>query len=211
MAIKKLLNLDYVNNISTGIYSPPTSLEGPFTESASIVTKGVELEYSTTLSLVTNIDLSMNNLSGEIPKELTSLVDLRSLNLSGNHFTGLIPVSIGDMRQLESLDLSRNCLSGQIPNGFTLLSSLSHLNLSFNKLTGRIPQGTQLQTLEASSFMGNNLCGPPLSNCSGDGDKVNPHKNGNEGDKKSEIEWLYVFLSLGYMQSDFQLHALRWC
>ncbi|KAH6803333.1 hypothetical protein C2S51_034779 [Perilla frutescens var. frutescens] len=140
----------------------------------------------------------MNNLSGEIPKELTSLVELGSLNLSGNHFTGSIPKSIGNMKQLESLDLSRNSLSGQIPNGFTLLTSLSYLNLSFNKLTGRIPESTQLSTMEASSFMGNNLCGPPLAkSCSSNGDEVDGQKEEKQGEK-SEIKWLYVFLSLGY-------------
>ncbi|KAK6144103.1 hypothetical protein DH2020_020923 [Rehmannia glutinosa] len=57
---------------------------GVFLESASMVTKGRQLLYDTILPLVTNIDLSQNNLSGDIPKELTSLVELRSLNVSGD-------------------------------------------------------------------------------------------------------------------------------
>ncbi|KAH6828920.1 hypothetical protein C2S53_013487 [Perilla frutescens var. hirtella] len=176
-------------------FGPPPK---PPMESALLTTKGVEFEYNTILSLVTNIDLSMNNLSGEIPKELTSLVGLRSLNLSGNHLTGSIPESIGAMKQLESLDLSRNSLSGQIPNGFTLLSSLSYLNLSFNKLIGRIPESTQLSTMEASSFMGNNLCGLLLArSCSSNGDEVHGQEEEKQGEKP-EIKWLYVFLSLGY-------------
>ncbi|KAH6788413.1 hypothetical protein C2S51_003419 [Perilla frutescens var. frutescens] len=199
MATKR--RLQFEDNIARGyeVYSDYLAGSlGSFLESASIRTKGLELEYSIILPLVTNLDLSMNNLSGDIPKELMSLVELRSLNLSGNHLTGSIPESIGDMKQLESLDLSKNSLSDQIPNGFTLLSSLNHLNLSFNKLTGRIPEGTQLGTLEASSFIGNDLCGPPLTrNCSGDGDEVHPEKEGNEGEK-AEIEWLYVFMSLGF-------------
>ncbi|KAH6755485.1 hypothetical protein C2S53_012600 [Perilla frutescens var. hirtella] len=199
MAIKRRLGVDdYSVGLSDEAYSDHEFSLEIFLESASIMTKGVELEYSTILSLVTNLDLSMNNLSGDIPKELTSLVELRSLNLSGNHLTGSIPESIGDMKQLESLDLSNNSLSNQIPNGLTLISSLSHLNLSFNKLTGRIPQGTQLGTLEASSFIGNDLCGPPLTrNCSGDSDEVHAKKEENEGEK-SEIEWLFVFISLGF-------------
>lgn len=129
-----------------------------------------------------------------------SLVELRSLNLSGNGFTGLIPDRIGDMKELESLDLSRNSLTGQIPNSFKSLYYLSYLNLSYNKLVGRIPESTQLQTFNASSFMGNDLCGPPLtSNCSrdGDDDQVHPQKQESEGGEKSEIEWFYVFLSSG--------------
>ncbi|KAK6138287.1 hypothetical protein DH2020_027978 [Rehmannia glutinosa] len=53
-----------------------------FIESAPITTKGSVLAYDTILRLVTNIDLSNNNLSGDIPREITSLVELRSLNLS---------------------------------------------------------------------------------------------------------------------------------
>ncbi|KAI3461140.1 hypothetical protein Pfo_017803 [Paulownia fortunei] len=172
---------------------------GVFVECVSVTTKGRELQYDTILALVTNMDLSKNNLSGSIPKELTSLVELRSLNLSGNHLTGLIPDSIGDMKQLESLDFSRNSLSGEIPNSFTIMSSLNYVNLSCNNLTGRIPESTQLQSFNASSFIGNNLCGPPLTgNCSyNDGTPEPTYEEDNEGDT-SKIEWFYVFLSLGY-------------
>ncbi|KAL8467047.1 hypothetical protein ACS0TY_035941 [Phlomoides rotata] len=75
---------------------------GNFLESASVATKERENHYDTFLSLVNVIDLSDNNLSGGIPEELTSLVELISLNLSGNHLTGSIPESIGDMRQLDA-------------------------------------------------------------------------------------------------------------
>ncbi|KAK6138289.1 hypothetical protein DH2020_027980 [Rehmannia glutinosa] len=133
-------------------------------KSASVTTKGSELHYDTILRLVTNIDLSKNNLSGDIPKEITSLVELRSLNLSGNHLTGLVPDSIGNMKQLESLDFSRNSLSSEIPSSFTIMSSLSYLNLSCNNLTGKIPESTQLLGFNESSFIGNHLCGRPLTN-----------------------------------------------
>ncbi|KAL7126909.1 hypothetical protein ABFS83_14G218300 [Erythranthe nasuta] len=170
---------------------------GALLESASVITKGREFRYDTILGLVTNIDLSKNNLSGDIPNELMSLVELRSLNLSGNHFTGLIPQTIGDMKQLESLDLSRNSLSGEMPNSFKVMSALNFLNVSYNHLTGRIPESTQLQGFDNSSFIGNDLCGLPLtSNCSSGGPT---NKDDNESDNhKSKIEWLYVFMSLGY-------------
>ncbi|KAL8459334.1 hypothetical protein ACS0TY_036721 [Phlomoides rotata] len=156
-----------------------------------------ELEYGRTLSLVTNTNLSKNNLSGNIPKELIRLVELRSLNLSQNRLTGLIPEKIGDMKQLESLDFSMNSLSGQIPTSVALLSFLSYLNISYNNLTGEIPKSTQLLGLDASGFIGNSLCGPPLpTKCNDGGDERHEEKEENE--EESKIEWVYVVASLGY-------------
>ncbi|KAL8467042.1 hypothetical protein ACS0TY_035936 [Phlomoides rotata] len=145
---------------------------------ASVVTKGKETHYDTILSLVNNIDLSGNKFSGGIPEELTSLVELKSLNLSRNHLTGSIPKSIGDLKQLESLDLSRNILSGEMPNSFSSLSFLSFFNVSFNNLSGRIPESTQFERMDAWSFVGNYLCGPPLTKkCRGDDDDDNRQFN----------------------------------
>lgn len=173
---------------------------GAFVDTASITTKGSELQYQSILPLVTDIDLSRNNLSGDIPKELTSLVELISLNVSENHLTGRIPDNIGNMKRLESLDISRNSLSGQIPSGLTRISSLSHLNVSYNNLTGEIPGGTQLLGFDASSYAGNGLCGPPLrKNCSdGGGEVLGKDDDEDENGGSDEIEWFYALLLLGY-------------
>ncbi|CAA0817655.1 receptor like protein 15 [Striga hermonthica] len=159
--------------------------------------KGRELTYHSNLFLVISIDLSNNTLSGDIPREITSLVELRSLNLSRNNLTGSIPDNIGSMKQLESLDFSMNSLSGNIPGSITSMSFLNSLNLSYNHLTGTIPQSTQIGSFNESSFVGNNLCGLPLRiPCKNDGNAPAPIQ-GREG-KKREIDWFYVFLSLGY-------------
>ncbi|CAL5407964.1 unnamed protein product [Camellia sinensis] len=172
---------------------------GVFFENAFVMTKGQEFQYNTILTLVTSMDLSDNNMSGEIPEELTSLLGLRSLNLSGNHLTGVIPNRIGDMVLLESLDLSKNQLFGEIPTSMLNLTFLSYLNLSYNKLSGRIPSGTQLQILDASSFIGNKLCGPPLtSNCTTDGGTPEIGKGDEEG-TKSEVDWFYLVVGLGFV------------
>ncbi|KAL7588215.1 hypothetical protein Lser_V15G40708 [Lactuca serriola] len=132
-------------------------------------TKGVDLEYTTTLQLVYNMDLSSNNFFGEIPVEITALSMLMSLNLSNNLLSGGIPDNIGKMTNLESLDFSNNQLSEMIPPSMVALNFLSHLNLSNNNLSGRIPTGNQLQTLtDPSIYAGNkDLCGfPVIKNCS---------------------------------------------
>ncbi|PWA55244.1 leucine-rich repeat protein [Artemisia annua] len=75
----------------------------------------VSLEYTTTFQYVINMDLSSNNLVGEIPVELMSLSALLGLNLSNNHLNGSISYSIGNMKALTSLDFSRNQLTSPIP------------------------------------------------------------------------------------------------
>ncbi|KAL4634623.1 hypothetical protein ACB092_04G213300 [Castanea dentata] len=126
-------------------------------ESQLVAIKGKDLEYSTTLQLVKIIDLSNNNLSGEIPKEVMHLKGLQSLDLSFNILTGRIPENIGDMGSVESIDFSSNQLFGQIPQSMSSLTFLSRLNLSNNNLIGKIPSSTQLQSLDASNFFGNKL------------------------------------------------------
>ncbi|KAL7253616.1 hypothetical protein ACSBR1_008033 [Camellia fascicularis] len=168
-------------------------------ENVILVTKGREVEYSTILMLVTSMDLSENNLSGEIPEGLTRLVELRSLNLSGNHLMGCIPESIGDMRQLESLDVSLNQLNGEIPLSMSSLTFLSHLNLSNNHLIGRIPSSTQLQSLDQSSFVGNELCGPPLANCNTNKAIPKGRHGSNEEKDGFPEEWFFASLALGFV------------
>ncbi|XVF31032.1 hypothetical protein REPUB_Repub16aG0110500 [Reevesia pubescens] len=159
-----------------------------------LVMKGRLDEYSTILGLVTSIDLSCNSLTGEIPKELGNLTGLRSFNLSGNLLTGKIPESIGKM-ELESLDLSMNRLQGEIPSSFSDLNFLNHLNLSYNNLTGKIPSSTQLQSFDSFSYIGNHLCGPPLTkNCSAKGVSTK-----GEGSKESKVNWLYVSIAVGFV------------
>ncbi|KAL4576008.1 hypothetical protein LXL04_012096 [Taraxacum kok-saghyz] len=133
-----------------------------FMGSAWLMMKGRVNGYSSILGLLTFLDFSVNDLSGEIPVEITRLVDLRSLNFSGNGLTGKIPENIGDMKLLESLDLSRNRINGVVPLSISRLSFLSSLNLSYNDLSGRIPLSTQIQSMEESSFVGNRLCGAPV-------------------------------------------------
>ncbi|MBA0833252.1 hypothetical protein Goarm_017576, partial [Gossypium armourianum] len=164
--------------------------------SALLVLKGREDEYGATLGLVTSMCLSTNRLSGEIPKELGSLVELRSLNLSGNLLIGNIPDEIGNM-ELESLDLSRNQLNGEIPRSFSKLNFLNHFNVSYNNLIGQIPTSTQLQSFEILSYVGNHLCGPPLTkNCTSKGFSTDVANNGSNSEG-SKVNWLYVSIVLG--------------
>uniref|UniRef100_A0A8I6XBI2 Uncharacterized protein n=1 Tax=Hordeum vulgare subsp. vulgare TaxID=112509 RepID=A0A8I6XBI2_HORVV len=142
--------------------------------------------------LLVNFDLSSNNLTGQIPEEISLLIGLTNLNLSSNQLTGKIPNQIGDLKELESLDLSYNELFGEIPSGLSALTSLSHLNLS-----GAIPFGQQLQVLDNLNYtyIGNpGLCGYPLSkNCSASTTDADDHEDADH------ISYLYLGMGIGFV------------
>ncbi|KAG7590070.1 Leucine-rich repeat-containing N-terminal plant-type [Arabidopsis suecica] len=135
------------------------------------------------LELLFGIDLSENELSGEIPVELGDLLQLLSLNLSHNNLSGVIPESFSHLENVESLDLSFNRLQGRIPPQLTDLSSLAVFNVSYNNLSGVIPQGKQFNTFDARSYLGNPLfCGKP-TNLSCESNNFQEPDNGVEADE----------------------------
>ncbi|KMT12960.1 hypothetical protein BVRB_4g090420 [Beta vulgaris subsp. vulgaris] len=105
-----------------------------------------------------NLDLSNNQLTGELPASITNFSNLARLSLNGNNFTGSIPPEISKCQAHLELDLSSNQFSGEIPNEITgnksicNLENIHTLRLSNNILTGDIPRclgntGTGLRTL----------------------------------------------------------------
>ncbi|XP_061953558.1 receptor-like protein EIX2 [Populus nigra] len=166
--------------------------------------KGREDEYGNTLGLLRIINFARNELTGEIPEEITGLLQLLALNLSGNNFTGEIPQKIGQLKQLESLDLSGNQLSGVIPITMADLNFLAFLNLSNNHLSGRIPLSTQLQSFNASAFTGNlALCGKPLlQRCPGDETNQSPPNNDDNRGKEvvadEFMKWFCISMGIGF-------------
>ncbi|KAK2972457.1 hypothetical protein RJ640_003883, partial [Escallonia rubra] len=170
-----------------------------------VVTKGRELRYTLTLDLVNIIDFSSNNLTGEIPEEITSLSTLGALNLSHNQLKGWIPHKVGGLHLLETLDLSSNHLSGQIPATMTSMTSLNHLNLSWNNFSGPIPSANQFLTFnDPSIYEGNpQLCGSPLStkcttpDVGDDGDRS--YANGETDIDRYEKLGLYSSIAAGFL------------
>ncbi|XP_048423948.1 receptor-like protein EIX2 [Pyrus x bretschneideri] len=192
-----------LDNLTSLVNDDSSSYEADYDvwEQATLTIKGEELVYNTTLYLVKSIDLSSNNLQGEIPEEISSFIMLGTLNLSMNQLIGKIPSKVGNLRWLETLDLSHNHLSGQIPQSLSSLTSLSHLDLSYNNLSGRIPTGNQLQTLNFSSiYVGNQwLCGVPLSTkCPEDHTFIAKDAKEENEDGKDKL-WLYVSVVLGFI------------
>ncbi|SEK30428.1 Leucine-rich repeat (LRR) protein [Aquimarina amphilecti] len=101
------------------------------------------------------LSLRQNSLSGEIPIELANLSNLENLSLDTNALTGTIPTQLGSLSNLKQLDLFRNQITGTIPLELGQLSNLGFLRLFGNQLTGTIPpelgQLSQLVQLNLSS------------------------------------------------------------
>ncbi|CAL2253732.1 unnamed protein product [Prunus armeniaca] len=147
------------------------------------------------------IDLSDNNIDGDIPTEIHQLQLLRRLYLNSNNFVGVIPDQISNLKELEVLNLSMNHLSGKITSSLLRLNFLRSLDVSYNNLQGPIPTSTQIQSFNASSFEGNpKLCGDPLPK------KCGPNKGIDEDNKNKDVDnglhqlpWFYIFAALGFI------------
>ena len=108
-----------------------------------------------------NLNLSYNQLSGTIPKELRQLINLKFLNLDCNHFSGSIPPELGQLYNLEYIYIQHNQLSGFIPPELGLLENLRILDFSINQLSGVIPSELgYLIHLESLNLSRNKLTGP---------------------------------------------------
>ncbi|KAH1108472.1 hypothetical protein J1N35_012240 [Gossypium stocksii] len=100
-----------------------------------------------------DMDLSNNNLSGELPRWIWNVPNLNALAISNNQLEGLIPMELCYLNSLEILDLSENNLSGPIPSCFNA-HSIKRLHLSRNKLSGTLTNAffnsSSLVTLDLS-------------------------------------------------------------
>ena len=109
---------------------------------------------------VTRLNLSANELSGEIPASLGNLANLSYLNLDVNELSGDIPAELGDLANLQELSLLGNGLSGEIPAELGDLTNLQLLYLSANELSGEIPASLgDLANLWQLYLWGNELSG----------------------------------------------------
>ncbi|XVF20219.1 hypothetical protein REPUB_Repub11eG0179000 [Reevesia pubescens] len=107
------------------------------------------------------IDISNNNIQGQIPANICSAFpNLSMLYLSRNALVNNIPSCLGRLNSLLYLDLSYNQLSGGIPEELAKSDSLTILRLSENNLSGNIiPRIFSLNRLTSLYLDGNNFDG----------------------------------------------------
>ncbi|MFQ6652845.1 hypothetical protein Gotur_024525 [Gossypium turneri] len=169
--IRKLVNLTYLdlshNNLSV-IATESYSVLSSFPKITTLKLASCKLNVFPDLknqSRLTHLDLSQNQISGEVPNWIWSVSDdLLHLNFSFNQLEGLQkPYQI--VPNLSVLDLRFNRLTGHIP---TLPLSASYLDFSSNNFTSSLPSniGNYLSYTIFFSVSSNGLTGDiPKSIC----------------------------------------------
>ena len=126
---------------------------------------------------ITELNLTRNQLRGELPPEMASLTNLEVLALGGNQLPGTVPAWLGSLANLQELYLWGNELTGEIPTELGNLTNLTILGLSENQLTGPIPSELGgLTSMQRLSLSENQLTGAIPSELGG----------------LTSLEWLYL-------------------
>ena len=101
------------------------------------------------------LNLTGNNLVGEIPPEIAGFSSFIEITLSENSLRGEIPTELGSLTTLCFLRVRDNQLQGRIPNELAQITDLKILSLGVNNFVGGIPPALgQLSNLEVLSFQG---------------------------------------------------------
>ena len=87
------------------------------------------------------MDVSYNQLEGQIPRSLSNCTMLEILLLSNNHFNDIFPSWLGKLPSLKVLSLWSNGFHSSIgkPKSNFEFPKLHIIDLSYNKFTGNLP------------------------------------------------------------------------
>lgn len=86
------------------------------------------------------LELSQNNLTGRIPREIAYLVDLDCIQINMNQITGELPETIQKLSKLSKLDISYNPLCIEFPAFLGNMINLRELYFTNCGLFGRLPE-----------------------------------------------------------------------
>lgn len=116
--------------------------------------KGVTIINNTVVAL----ELTNNNLTGELPASIGDLIHLKVLNLHNNAITGILPSSIGNLSSLKSLNVSLNTFQGNVPEEISNIQRLEYLYIFANDFTGSLPtEISELPTLKSIRLYATNI------------------------------------------------------
>ncbi|KAL7236210.1 hypothetical protein ACSBR1_019466 [Camellia fascicularis] len=133
--LSSLTQLKFLNLNHSGFSGqfPWKSLEN--LTSLEFLSLGEILEGIGNLTLLQNLELSYNQLSGKIPEGITKLKNLWQLELYSNQLFGKLPNGFGNLTNLINFDASTNSLEGDLSE-IKYLTKLISLQLFENKFSG---------------------------------------------------------------------------
>ncbi|KAG8067607.1 hypothetical protein GUJ93_ZPchr0005g14251 [Zizania palustris] len=147
---------DIVNGSSSlAFISNMTSLSNLILRNCRISDNLGAVNFSMFAQLI-SLDLSFNNITGQIPQSILSLGNLRFLSLGNNSFTGMLPELISP--SLKSIDFSYNQLTGSLPSWAT--QNNLQLNLVANNFflgsadSSALPSGLKCLQRDTPCFRG---------------------------------------------------------
>lgn len=143
--ISNLTGLRFLNLVDNNLFGNIPPEFSSFRHLRHLQLDGNHLHGSipSSLSLLTNltlINLTGNNLTGLVPSSFFSNCTLlRNVDLSNNFLTGQIPPEIGNCPNIWNLNLYNNEFTGEIPFSITNASLMYNLDLEYNYLSGYLP------------------------------------------------------------------------
>jgi Leucine-rich repeat (LRR) protein len=162
--------LEELNLDSTGLLSVIGIGQAPALLSLHLRSNQLQGRFPTeltTLTTLTELDVSDNALVGELPEDLRDLsANLESFSCFKNQLSGELPTWLGDFYNLVYLRMGQNDLSGSIPTDVeTNLIFLEHLDLSNQThfggtgITGNMPSFASTKYLTELDLSYNGLSG----------------------------------------------------
>ncbi|KAK7833867.1 receptor-like protein 7 [Quercus suber] len=138
--LRNLSNLDLSYNSLSIEYIETNSSSSSFPQITTLRLASCNLKtfpyFLTNQSKLTFLDLSQNQIHGEIPNWIWKFYDLISLNLSYNHLMMTLEVALFNLSSISALDLHSNQLEGKLPD---LPPSATYLDFSMNNFNSAIP------------------------------------------------------------------------
>ncbi|KAK2640154.1 hypothetical protein Ddye_027949 [Dipteronia dyeriana] len=117
------------------------------------------------------------------------------MRLRKNNLFETIPASLGNSTALATLDVGENELVKTIPIWIRERSSKDALLAIKGKMAEYntiLNLSTQLQSLNVSCFVGNELCGSPLPKNCPETSPIPDHEIGGGKDEEHEVNWFYI-------------------
>ncbi|RRT58777.1 hypothetical protein B296_00026859 [Ensete ventricosum] len=154
--------LDLSSNSLTGSLPPTISSQLSYLFlSHNYLHGSMPSSYVCDLQQLYALDLSNNQISGEIPRCWQEGSQLLFVNLANNKLRGKVPESIGNLGNLQFLHLNNNSLFGRIPSSLQNCSRLAVIDLGNNNFSGNIPAwiGQSLPNLQVLLLRSNMFSG----------------------------------------------------